>query len=76
MPLVKVEIIKNKNVEYKKAILEGIHRALVEAIKIPEYDRNQKLYELEPEKFEISSKKTKNFTLIEITSLKEDKINF
>ncbi|MFX1374569.1 MAG: tautomerase family protein [Promethearchaeota archaeon] len=70
MPLVKIEIIKGKNIEHKKAILEGIHNALVKAIKIPDEDRNQRLYELEPANFEISSNKTENFTLIEITMFK------
>ena len=41
MPLVRVEIMKGKSSEYKKSILDGIHSALVEAFKIPEYDRNQ-----------------------------------
>lgn len=70
MPQVKIEIIKGKSVEYKKAILDGVHSALVEAFKIPEYDRFQRLYELEPSSFEISENKTQNFTLIEIIILK------
>ncbi len=70
MPLVKVEIIKGKNIEHKKAILDGIHSALVEAIKILDQDRTQRLYELESTNFEKSSNKTENFTLIEITMFK------
>lgn len=54
MPLVKVEIFKGKSDTYKKALLNGIHAALVEAIKIPDYDRMQRLYELEPQNFEIA----------------------
>ncbi len=42
MPLVKVEIIKGKPQEYKQALLDGIHDALVEAFKIPEDDRIQR----------------------------------
>jgi Tautomerase enzyme. len=34
MPLVKVGILKGKSREYKKAILDCIHSALVEALKI------------------------------------------
>lgn len=70
MPLVKLEIIKGKSNEYKKAILDGIHDALVEAIKIPDYDRNQRLYELDSINFEKSLNKTENITLIEITMFK------
>ena len=68
MPLVKVEIFKGKSIEYKNALLDGIHSALVEAFRIPDYDRMQRLYELERENFEIASSKTTQFTLIEITA--------
>lgn len=70
MPLVKVEILKGKTQEYKKAILDGIHSALVEAFKIPDYDRMQRLYELEKDCFEISANNTEKITLIELTVFK------
>lgn len=70
MPLVKVEILKGKTQEYKKAILDGIHSALVEAFKIPDDDRMQRLYELEKDCFEISKNKTEKKTLIELTVFK------
>ncbi|NLY76369.1 MAG: tautomerase family protein [Firmicutes bacterium] len=70
MPLVKVEILKGKTQEYKKAILDGIHSALVEAFKIPDHDRMQRLYELEKDCFEISPNNTDKITLIEITVFK------
>lgn len=70
MPLVKVEILKGKSAEYKKAILDGIHSALVEAFKIPDYDRNQRLYELDKENFEFPHTKSEKYTLIELTVFK------
>lgn len=70
MPLVKVEMIKGRSPEYKKAILDGIHSALVEAFKIPDYDRMQRIYELDKENFEIASNKTEQYILIEITAFK------
>lgn len=70
MPLVKVEIINGKSAEYKKAVLDGIHSALVEAFKIPDDDRMQRLYELDKENFETAPTKTDQFTLIEITAFK------
>ncbi|WP_018305150.1 tautomerase family protein [Desulfitobacterium hafniense] len=70
MPLVKVEILKGRSVDYKKAILDGIHSALVEAFKIPDYDRNQRLYELESEHFEIPDTKSEQCILIELTVFK------
>jgi len=54
----KIEICKGKSPEYKKALLDGVHKALVDCFKIPDYDRIQRLYELDKEKFEISSNKT------------------
>lgn len=32
MPLVKIEIRKGQSAEYKKAVLDGVHEALVQAI--------------------------------------------
>lgn len=70
MPLVKVEILKGKSVDYRKAILDGIHSALVEAFKIPDFDRNQRMYELEQDSFEIPETKSDCYTLIELTVFK------
>lgn len=67
MPLVKVEIVKGKTETHKKAILDGVHNALVRAIKIPDYDRFQRIYELGEADFEYPETKTDNITLIEIT---------
>ena len=70
MPLVKVEILKGKTQDYKRAILDGVHAALVETFKILDHDRIQRLYEIEKDDFEISPTKTDNFTLIELTVFK------
>ena len=70
MPLVRVEIYKGKSQSHKKAILDGIYNALLFAFKIPEGDRNQRIYELDEENFERRSNKTTNFTIVEITAFK------
>lgn len=67
MPLVRIEIIKGKNSEYKKTLLDAVHIALVNAIQIEEWDRFQRLYEIEEDFFERSESKTEKFTMIEIT---------
>lgn len=67
MPLVKIEIVTGKTVEYKKALLDGVHLALVEAFRIPDYDRMQRLYELDEDDFEYPASKTDKVTLIELT---------
>jgi len=56
MPLVRIEIHKGKSAEYKKAILDGVHAALVEAFTIPDYDRNQRIYEINPECIELQGR--------------------
>lgn len=70
MPLVKIEIRAGKSAEYKKAILDGVHQALVQSIRIPDHDRIQRLYELDAGNFEASPNKTDNITIIEITMFK------
>ena len=67
MPLVKIEIIKGKSLEYKKTVLDAVHVALENAIQIENWDRFQRLYEIEDELFERSESKTDKFTMIEIT---------
>ena len=67
MPLVRIEIIKGKSVDYKKEMLDAVHTALMNAIQIEDWDRFQRLYEIEEEFFERSEGKTDKFTMIEIT---------
>lgn len=52
MPLVHIDIRKGHSPEYKRAILDGVHAALVEAFKIPDDDRNQILREHAAENLE------------------------
>ncbi|MDP4094257.1 MAG: tautomerase family protein [Bacillota bacterium] len=75
MPLVKVEIFTGKSKEYKKKLLDGVHSAMVEALQIPGSDRMQRLYELEPENFEVVEGKSDKFTLIELTVFKGRSLN-
>ncbi len=70
MPLVRITIRSGKTSNYKKALLDGIHEALVQAFKIPEHDRYQILHELDTEYFEAPQAKTENVTMIEITAFK------
>ena len=67
MPEVRIEVREGRSLSEKKALLEAVHSALVEALKIPEHDRIQRLHELPPDLFEIPPDKTEMFTLVEIT---------
>ena len=66
MPVVKVSLLKGKSKVEKKALLDAIHAALIETFKIPENDRNQRIFEFDPENFEIPEGKTSNYILIEM----------
>lgn len=70
MPLVKIEIIEGKPKEYKEAVLDGVHQALVRALGIPDSDRFQRLYELPLPNFEFQPDRSENVTIIEITMFK------
>jgi phenylpyruvate tautomerase PptA (4-oxalocrotonate tautomerase family) len=66
MPLVKVSLRKRKSPDYKRALLDGIHAALVEAFVIPDHDRHQQIYELDEDNFEIPPAKSSQFVIVEI----------
>lgn len=69
-PLVKIEIVEGKSADYKKAVLNGVHQALVLSLGIPDSDRFQRLYELPFKNFEYPPDRTVNATVIEITMFK------
>jgi len=70
MPFVKISLRKGRSPDYKRALFEGIHAALVEAFLIPDSDRNQQIYELDEECFEISPSKSNHFVVIEVIAFK------
>jgi phenylpyruvate tautomerase PptA (4-oxalocrotonate tautomerase family) len=63
MPIVHVHVAAGRPAAQKKALLDAVHAALVEAFHIPEQDRNQILHEHAPEHFE--SRHGAGFTLVE-----------
>jgi len=67
MPIVRIAVRQGRSPAEKKAMLEAVHSALVEALRIPEDDRTQMLHEYEPPDFEIPPTKTERSTLVEIT---------
>ncbi|MCP4347547.1 MAG: tautomerase family protein [Desulfobacterales bacterium] len=67
MPLVKISIQKGRSEPEKKALLDILHSSLVDAFKIPESDRVQRIYEFSDDEFEIPGDRTDKFTIIEIT---------
>jgi 4-oxalocrotonate tautomerase len=48
MPLVRISLRKGKSEQYRRAIADGVHQALVEAIEAPKQDRFQVITEYSP----------------------------
>jgi phenylpyruvate tautomerase PptA (4-oxalocrotonate tautomerase family) len=67
MPFVRIELLAGKTREFKQGLLDEVHAALVEAFKIPDHDRTQRLVELPREAFEFPKERRPDPILIEIT---------
>ena len=67
MPLIRIDIVKGKSPEYKKALLNCVHEGLAEALGIEDWDRFQRIVEIDREDFEFPEGKTDAFMIIEIT---------
>lgn len=52
MPIVHVHVRAGRDPAEKRALLDGLHAAFVEALRIPPGDRNQLLHEYPPTDFE------------------------
>jgi 4-oxalocrotonate tautomerase len=48
MPLVRIDLREGSTLEYRKAIADGVHQAMIEAIAIPAADRFQVICEHKP----------------------------
>ncbi len=70
MPVVRITVREGKSPEYKKALLDGVHNALVQSFRIPEHDRFQLLVELSRDHFEAPPAKSDDVTIIEVTAFK------
>ncbi|MCR4787956.1 MAG: tautomerase family protein, partial [Lachnospiraceae bacterium] len=67
MPLIEVNILKGKKPEYKKTLMECIHKGLVGSISIEDWDDFQRINEYDEENFQKPSFKSDDFTIIELT---------
>jgi phenylpyruvate tautomerase PptA (4-oxalocrotonate tautomerase family) len=64
MPIVEIQVLKGHSAPERKAILEAVHNALVDALKIPDDDRLQRLVEHDSENFEVPAA---TFTIVRVT---------
>ena len=67
MPLIRVEIREGWSPAEKAGLLDAIHAAAVQALKVPDEDRTQILTEHPAEAFELPPGKGDRFTLVEVT---------
>jgi 4-oxalocrotonate tautomerase family enzyme len=67
MPFVRIELLAGKTQAFKQDVLDQVHEALVEAFRIPDHDRTQRMIELPRESFESPIARRPDPILIEIT---------
>jgi 4-oxalocrotonate tautomerase len=72
MPFVRISLRQGKSAEYRRAIGEGVHRAMVEALAIPADDRFQVITEHPPEGLVydpqyLGVQRTENVVFVQIT---------
>jgi phenylpyruvate tautomerase PptA (4-oxalocrotonate tautomerase family) len=68
VPHVRIEIVKGRSLEERQQLFQAVHDALMEAFRIPDNDRTQRIVEHKPENFEIPPGSSDRYTLIEITA--------
>jgi phenylpyruvate tautomerase PptA (4-oxalocrotonate tautomerase family) len=66
MPFVQIDVLHGHSVAHRRAILDGVHAALVECFKIPERDRQQVLREHAAENFDRPPGRSDNFTVVQL----------
>lgn len=66
MPLATIEVRRQYSRDEEIAIIDAIHAAMREGLKIPEWDRNVRLLVHEPHRFAIPPGKGEYYTLVSI----------
>jgi len=72
MPLLRIDLRAGKTAEYRKALGDGVHRAMVEAMAVPADDRFQVIAEHPPEGLiydpqYLGVRRSDNVVLVQIT---------
>jgi len=67
MPIAKIEVRRNWPSEQQQRLIESLHAAMVEALKIPERDKQIRFVEHRPEHFAVPPEATENYTLVELS---------
>jgi phenylpyruvate tautomerase PptA (4-oxalocrotonate tautomerase family) len=64
MPTVTIEVKHSYTTEQEIAIIDGVHQAVMEGIKTPEWDKNIRLVVHEPHRFTSPPGKSERYTLV------------
>ncbi len=64
MPTVNIEVKYKYSAEQEVAIIDAVHRAMMEGIKTPEWDKNIRLVVHEPHRFASPLGKSERYTLV------------
>jgi phenylpyruvate tautomerase PptA (4-oxalocrotonate tautomerase family) len=67
MPLVTISLLRGRTEIEKSQISEHVHRALVEAFKIPEDDFNHRMAEYDKKDWTLPGNRSDTFVLVEMT---------
>jgi phenylpyruvate tautomerase PptA (4-oxalocrotonate tautomerase family) len=73
MPLARISLTRGKSPDYRRALADNVHRALVEAFDVPADDRFQIIEELEPgaliyDRSYFAGRRSDDFVVIAITA--------
>lgn len=65
--MVRIEMKKGKDPIFRKEVMKCVHEGLIESLEIEDWDRFQRIIEMDPDNFETAPGKTDNFMIIELT---------
>lgn len=68
MPLIKISMIEGRTQKEKLTVADEIHKALIQAFKIPAEDKNIRIEEYKKENFILSPGKSEKYVLVEISA--------
>jgi len=65
MPIAKIEVCRARPLEQVSALIEAVYQAQLEALQVPEDDRQVRYVEHKPEHCPVPPGKTENYTFVE-----------
>ncbi len=68
MPSVMITMLRGRDGAARRAVMDAVHAALVEAFGIPQDDRMQRVFELSREDFDIPPRCSEAFVMVEIAA--------